>query len=148
GITHANACLCGRFHRRTRIVTRAWRFTAMRLPWTQRGMVRNRLLSLKHPPTMRVRVLFFGMLKDFVGRPAEDCDFPPGSSLGAVFDEYARRYPRLQGLAKSIVIARNQEFAAPSTSLEEGDEVAFLPPVSGGVALDLPSISENGHYFA
>src|SRR5262249_57779125 len=99
-------------------------------------MVGNRLLSLKHPPTMRVRVLFFGMLKEFVGRPAEECDLPEGSNLGAVFEEYARRYPRLQELAKSIVMARNQEFAALSTNLAEGDEVAFLPPVSGGMALD------------
>jgi molybdopterin synthase catalytic subunit len=88
------------------------------------------------------------MLKEFVGRPAEDCDLPEGSNLGVVFDEYARRYPRLQELAKSIVLARNQEFAALSTNLEEGDEVAFLPPVSGGMPLDPPAITENGHYFA
>ena len=86
---------------------------------------------------MRVRVLFFGMLKDLAGRSSEDCDLPEGTSLRAVFDSYATRFPRLAELSKSIVLARNQEFAEPSTALKEGDEVAFLPPVSGGSAGDL-----------
>jgi molybdopterin synthase catalytic subunit len=96
---------------------------------------------------MQVRVLFFGMLRELVGRPADEADFPPGASLASVFQHYAARYPRLQELAASIVIARNREFADTSTLLAEGDEVAFLPPVSGGA--DSPvHISEAGHYFA
>ena len=97
--------------------------------------------------TMRVRVLFFGMLKDLVGRPSEDADFPQGSDLRAIFDTYAARYPRLRELAPSIVIAHNQEFAALSASLSEGDEVAFLPPVSGGAGMDI-ELRRDGHYFA
>jgi molybdopterin synthase catalytic subunit len=97
---------------------------------------------------MRVRVLFFGMLKDFVGHPGEDCDFPEGADLGAIFDSYARRYPRLADMANSIVIARNQEFAEASTRVENGDEVAFLPPVSGGASTDPQVISDDGHYFS
>ena len=97
---------------------------------------------------MRVRVLFFGMLKDLVGLQLDECDFPEGADLAAVFDTYARRCPRLRDLASSIVIARNQEFAAPSTPLANGDEVAFLPPVSGGVGCDPPALDEAGNYFA
>src|SRR5664279_1359058 len=97
---------------------------------------------------MRVRVLFFGMLKDLVGRPAEESDFPEGSDLGTIFEKYAVLHPRLREVAKSIVIARNQEFAALSTVVHEGDEVAFLPPVSGGVATPDPTIrTPEGHYF-
>jgi molybdopterin synthase catalytic subunit len=51
-------------------------------------------------------------------------------------------------MAKSIVMARNQEFATLSTTVEEGDEVAFLPPVSGGVSTDPIAIASEGHYFA
>ena len=76
---------------------------------------------------MRVRVLFFGMLKDLVGRQSEDADFPPGSDLRAVFETYASRYGPLRELAPNIVMARNQEFAQLSTTITEGDEVAFLP---------------------
>jgi MoaE-MoaD fusion protein len=96
---------------------------------------------------MRVRVLFFGMLRDIVERPADESEFPAGADLQAVFDTYAARFPKLRELAPSIVVARNQEFAALTTSVEEGDEVAFLPPVSGGSNQPL-EISENGHYFA
>jgi len=97
---------------------------------------------------MHARVLFFGMLKELVGTSAEQAEFPDGTDLGAVFETYARRHPRLRELARSIVMARNQEFAEISTKLNEGDEVAFLPPVSGGIAGDALEISEAGNYFA
>jgi MoaE-MoaD fusion protein len=89
---------------------------------------------------MHARVLFFGSLKDVVGTSAEEAEFPDGADLGAVFERYAARYPRIREMARSIVLARNHEFAGRSTPLEDGDEVAFLPPVSGG--------SPDGHYFA
>src|SRR5450756_2541723 len=81
---------------------------------------------------MRARVLFFGMLRDIVGMSREEAEFPEGADLHSVFASYAARFPRLGDLARSIVVARNQEFADPATKLAEGDEVAFLPPVSGG----------------
>jgi MoaE-MoaD fusion protein len=96
---------------------------------------------------MRVRVLFFGMLKDLVGQPSEDADFPQGSDLRTVFERYAGRYPRLRELASSIVVAQNQEFAELSACVREGDEVAFLPPVSGGLSMDT-EIEKDGHLFA
>jgi molybdopterin synthase catalytic subunit len=65
-----------------------------------------------------------------------------------VFAAYAERFPRLGDLARSIVVARNQEFANPATKLADGDEVAFLPPVGGGCDLHDLAISEAGNYFA
>jgi molybdopterin converting factor subunit 1 len=100
---------------------------------------------------MRTRVLFFGVLKDLAGVSAEETDFPAGADLRSVFDRYAERFPAVRAMAGSIVLARNQEFADLSTRLEEGDEVAFLPPVSGGAAArpcGAIELSENGHYFA
>lgn len=97
---------------------------------------------------MRLRVLFFGILKDVVGRPADEIDVPPGAGLGDVFDRYASAHPRLREMASSIVAARNQEFADPATPLSDGDEVAFLPPVSGGSDPDPMEIESAGHYFA
>jgi molybdopterin converting factor subunit 1 len=97
---------------------------------------------------MRVRVLFFGMLKEFAGRATEECELPDGADLAAVYEDYAMRYPGFREMAGSIVVARNQEFAELSTGLENGDEVAFLPPVSGGVTTDPVEIREAGNYFA
>jgi molybdopterin synthase catalytic subunit len=96
---------------------------------------------------MRVRVLFFGMVKDLVGRSSEDAEFPAGADLRAVFDGYAARFPSLRELSSSIVMARNQEFADISTSITDGDEVAFLPPVSGGAAMD-SELCKDGHFVA
>jgi len=97
---------------------------------------------------MRTRVLFFGMLKDLVGRPSEEIELPDGADLASVFDSYASRYPRLRELAPSIVAARNQEFATLTTRLADGDEVAFLPPVSGGADSDPMELESGSHYFA
>jgi molybdopterin converting factor subunit 1 len=98
---------------------------------------------------MRARVLFFGMLKELVGRSAEDIDLPAGADLGSVFERYAALEPRLRKMGPSIVAARNQEFADLSTPLQDGDEVAFLPPVSGGTDMDcFLELVSGQHYFA
>src|ERR1039458_10091308 len=97
---------------------------------------------------MQARVLFFGMLRDIVGMSREEAEFPEGADLRLVFASYAARFPRLADLARSIVVARNQEFAEPATKLAEGDELAFLPPVSGGCHTSELEITEAGHYFA
>ena len=96
---------------------------------------------------MHARILFFGVLKDLVGQSSEQADFPAGTDLRQVFDAYASRYPGLKEMSGRIAVARNQQFADPSTCLEEGDEIAFLPPVSGG-ADDCTEICEDGNYFA
>lgn len=81
---------------------------------------------------MQVRVLFFGMLKDLAGRDGEVLQLPEHATLSDVFMHYEEMNPRLGELAASIAISVNQQFAGPDSSLREGDEVAFLPPVSGG----------------
>jgi len=91
---------------------------------------------------MQIRVLFFGMLKDLAGRGGEVLSLPEHATLGDVFMHYEEINPRLGELAASIAISVNQEFAAPDSSLKEGDEVAFLPPVSGGSTdrqIDVPA---------
>ena len=97
---------------------------------------------------MHARVLFFGMLRDIVGMSREEVEFPEGADLRLVFASYAVRFPRFGDLARSIVVARNQEFTDPAAKLAEGDEVAFLPPVSGGCHTSTLEIAEAGHYFA
>lgn len=98
---------------------------------------------------MRVHVLFFGLLKDIAGRSTDTVDLADGARLQDVFDLYARQFPRLAELAASIVLARNQSFETPDTLLADGDEVAFLPPVSGGSGLYTHVIEDpNGNFFA
>ncbi|MBS1826385.1 MAG: molybdenum cofactor biosynthesis protein MoaE [Acidobacteria bacterium] len=98
---------------------------------------------------MRVQVLFFGLLKDVTGLTREDLEVSPGSSLQAIFDQYAERFPRMRGLSPSIVIAHNRQFAGRDTAVNDGDEIAFLPPVSGGSSPYTHEIRDpEGHFFA
>jgi molybdopterin synthase catalytic subunit len=83
---------------------------------------------------MQVRVLFFGMLKDLTGRGSDLLTLPEHATLADVVIHYEEMTPRLEDFAASIAISINQEFAAPDSPLKEGDEIAFLPPVSGGLA--------------
>jgi len=96
---------------------------------------------------MHVRVLFFGVLKEIVGRASEDAEFPAGASLGEALAGYRARFPGMDRIAGSLLAARNREFADFSALLEDGDEIAFLPPVSGGCCAADPEIAEGGHYF-
>ena len=83
-------------------------------------------------PSLRVKVLFFGRLRELTGLAEETGEMPEGATLAQVFERYAERYPKLVGFRNSMVVSRNQEFAAWDTRVATGDEIAFLPPVSGG----------------
>ena len=82
--------------------------------------------------TFRVKVLFFGRVHELTGQREETEELPGGTTLGDLFERYTKRFPPLAGLRSSLVASRNLEFAAWDTKLAEGDEIAFLPPVSGG----------------
>jgi len=82
--------------------------------------------------TLRVKVIFFGRIRELVGRSEDLEEVPVGATLADLFDRYAARYPQLVGFRSSLVASRNQEFAAWETPVASGDVIAFLPPVSGG----------------
>lgn len=71
-------------------------------------------------------------MRDLTGVSQETVAVESPFTLSALFDRYADRFPALRQMSGSIVLARNQEFASPATLLADNDEIAFLPPVSGG----------------
>src|ERR1700716_3525364 len=81
---------------------------------------------------MHVRVLFFGRLKDIVGRSEEDAELSEGARVEDLFARYGRSFPELAQFRSSVVASVNQEFAEWRVPLSSGDEGAFLSPVSGG----------------
>jgi len=81
---------------------------------------------------MRIKVLFFGQLKDIVGLEQEYLELSQGARVGDLFQGYGRRFPKLAEFQPSIAASVNQEYASWDAPLAAGDEVAFLPPVSGG----------------
>ena len=82
--------------------------------------------------SIRVKVLFFGRLKEILGRNQESIDLAVESDIESLFARYVSSYPELQQYRSSLVASCNREFAPWNTALRAGDEVAFLPPVSGG----------------
>jgi molybdopterin synthase catalytic subunit len=95
---------------------------------------------------MRVNVLFFGVLKDITGRAEDTVELPAGTTVADLFESYFQRFETLRDRRSSILFARNREFALPDTTLTDNDEVAFLPPVSGGSIPAPPDA--DGHLFA
>jgi molybdopterin synthase catalytic subunit len=85
---------------------------------------------------MKIRVLFFGVTRDLTGLQEEQTEFPEGASLEGLWGRYATRFPRLNDLSGVLLLAVNQEIANRARILQDGDEVAFLPPVSGGSSGD------------
>jgi len=81
---------------------------------------------------MRVRVLFFGQLKEITGVVQEDAELSAGARVEDLSERYGRRFPELVPFRASIAASVNQEYASWRAPLSSGDEVAFLPPVSGG----------------
>lgn len=81
---------------------------------------------------MRVRVLFFGQLKDITGLTHDDAELSEGARVEDLFERYGRRFPKLAEFRASIAASVNQEYSTWRAPLSAGDEVAFLPPVSGG----------------
>jgi molybdopterin converting factor subunit 1 len=79
-----------------------------------------------------VKVLFFGRLKEIAGGAEEFVELTPGSRIEDLFSTFVARQPEFASYRRSVVASRNQEFAAWNTPLDSGDEIAFLPPVSGG----------------
>jgi molybdopterin converting factor subunit 1 len=83
-------------------------------------------------PMIHVKVLFFGRLRELLGTSEDHAELANGATLASLFAFYAGKFPQLAGFRTSLVASRNQEFAAWDTPLRAGDEIAFLPPVSGG----------------
>jgi MoaE-MoaD fusion protein len=83
---------------------------------------------------IKVRVLFFGVLKDCLGAPSEVIELTNRAFVRDVLTHYEPIIPGLRQWLPSLAIAVNQQYANPETELKSGDEVALLPPVSGGAA--------------
>ncbi len=81
---------------------------------------------------MRVRVLFFGPLADETGERECVCELPAGARLADLRRHYEQLHPALISWRSHMQYAVNREIQNETARLAEGDEVAFLPPASGG----------------
>jgi molybdopterin converting factor subunit 1 len=83
--------------------------------------------------TMRVRVLYFGIVRERLGLREETLELPPASSVDDLMRTLAGRHAAFGAGAASLRVAVNEEYVDSTVTLSENDEVAIIPPVSGGV---------------
>lgn len=81
---------------------------------------------------MRVRVRLFARLRDIIGASEIERDLPAGATARMLWDALAADHPELDRYLTAVSTAVNEEYARMDAILADGDEVAFLPPVSGG----------------
>jgi molybdopterin converting factor subunit 1 len=81
---------------------------------------------------MSLHILFFASLADITGMRETRLDAAGYTDVHAVFEKFAKDYPALAAYRASILFAVNSEFARPESTVHDGDEIAFFPPVSGG----------------
>jgi molybdopterin synthase sulfur carrier subunit len=82
---------------------------------------------------VRVKVLYFAVLRDLVGRSEEGVDVPPSvRTVGELARHLESVEPRLSGRMTHVRIARNETFARDDEPIVDGDTIALIPPVAGG----------------
>lgn len=81
---------------------------------------------------MRVTVQFYARLRELTGRRDWSCDLASPATVADVWAAGTREHPGLEAMTGNVSCAVNAEFARMTATVRDGDEVAFLPPVSGG----------------
>jgi molybdopterin converting factor subunit 1 len=81
---------------------------------------------------MKVRIHLFAGVRAAIGQPVLELELPEGCTVGTLQELLSQRYPQAAPLLRSSVIAVNQQYAHQTTRLSEAQEIAIIPPVSGG----------------
>ena len=81
---------------------------------------------------MRIRLLYFAVLRDITGKSEEVVELPEGTRALEVWSRLRRDHNQLAGYEKPPMTAINEDYVSADQLLRDGDEVAFIPPVAGG----------------
>jgi len=81
---------------------------------------------------MRITIRLFGRLRDMAGVSDLRRELPDSATVATAWADLAAEFPQMSPWARAVSAAVNADFAKMTAPLAEGDEVAFLPPVSGG----------------
>jgi MoaE-MoaD fusion protein len=90
------------------------------------------VMAANDPKPTQVRVLFFGAARDAAGHEELELSLSSPANVASAFAQLLADYPALARFGNSLLLAVNQEYALPDRKISDGDELAVLPPVSGG----------------
>jgi molybdopterin synthase catalytic subunit len=82
--------------------------------------------------TIDITVRYFAMLRELLGKSEERLSVPAGTTAGEVYPLLTGNNPRLARLQRSLMLMVNEDYVRGDRVLDAGDELAFIPPVSGG----------------
>ena len=82
--------------------------------------------------TNKMRILLFAALREAVGKNELELEVPSGGTPTEVWNQLVAAHPELKDFDNTVMVAVNQEYVQPWVELKAGDEVAFIPPISGG----------------
>lgn len=95
-------------------------------------------MSYPSQKPVRIRVLFFGAARDVVSANELELSLDSPATVATAIENLASRFPDLQRFGRSLLFAVNQEYASQDKRLNEDDELAVFPPVSGGSESEEP----------
>lgn len=81
---------------------------------------------------MKIRLLFFAVLRDITGRSEDVIELPDGTLAGDVWQRLREEHGALRDYVQPPMIAVNESYVSAGQLLRDGDELAFIPPVAGG----------------
>jgi len=81
---------------------------------------------------VKVRLLYFAVLRDIIGKHEDEVDLPEGTRANDVWNRLRSQHSQLAGYERPPMTAVNEAYVSADQTLRDGDEVAFIPPVAGG----------------
>jgi len=81
---------------------------------------------------MEIRIRFFASIREKLHRSEATCSLPDGATVADLLGQLCREYPPLAHYRRSVSVALNREYVDADQPLRDNDEVALIPPVSGG----------------
>lgn len=81
---------------------------------------------------MRIKVKFFASYREAIGRAGLDVEVKDDTNISGLLEQLKQDHPGLGALTENLIVSVNREYASYDTILKDGDDVALLPPVSGG----------------
>jgi len=81
---------------------------------------------------MKIKVRLYASFREIVGAKEQEIEIADDTTVQMLLEDYIKRFPQIGRFREHVILSVNKEYGHPQRKLKDGDEVSFLPPVSGG----------------